>query len=143
MKDGSIFVVIFVLSHTFIKKSIYVNLYPPALLNPEVTLSPATTSVILTLSQPTNSLPANQYTATLTSSTCTNILTRMGTTTTGSVIISDLEAGIQYTVSVTATNTNTGLTSTTTTSVTTKEESMYIPNKVLFYWLKSTWLRVG
>ena len=99
----------------------FVFYYSPDILNPVVIPSSTTTSVILTLSQPTNSLPANQYTATLTSSACTNIPTRMGTTTTGSVIISNLEVGIQYTVSVAATNTATGLTSTTTTSVTTQE----------------------
>ena len=101
----------------------YVFLYPLALLSPSVTVSSTTiTSVTLTLSQPMNSLPANQYTTTLTSSTCTNIPTRMGTVTTSSMMISNLEVGIQYTVLVTAANTATGLTSaTTTTTVTTQE----------------------
>ena len=110
-------------------------LYPPALLNPKVIPSSTTaTSVTLTLSQPTNSLPANQYTATLFSSVCSGILTRMRTTTTGSVMISNLEAGIQYIVSVTATNTNSGLTSTTTTTVLTQETGM---TKLLFSLLQS------
>ena len=105
----------------------FVFLYSTALLNPVVILSSTTTtSVTLTLSQPTNSLPENQYTATLTSSTCSGIPTRIETTTTDSVMISNIEEGIQYTVNVTATNTKTGLTSYATTTVTTQEESMYI-----------------
>ena len=97
--------------------------YPPALLNPGVILSATTaTSVTLTLSQPSSpGLPADQYTATLTSSACTNVPTRMDTTTTGSVMISNIEAGIQYIVRVTASNTVTGSTSVTTTAVTTQE----------------------
>ena len=116
--------IIEVVIHTFIKKN-YV--YPLALLNPGVTPSSTTaSSVTLTLTQPTNSLPADQYTATLTSSACTNVATRMGMTTTGSVVISNLEAGILYTVSVTANNTATGLTSAaTTTDVTTQETGKY------------------
>ena len=105
----------------------YAFLYPPGLRNTVITPSvTAATSVTLILSQHTNGLPANQYTATLTSSTCSNIPTRMGTTTTGSVMISNLEPGIQYTVNVTATNINTRLTSATTTTVTTQESGKCI-----------------
>ena len=101
---------------------LFVSLYPSALRNPIVTISSTNTrSVTLSLSQPTSTtdLPANQYTATLTSSVCPGISTRMETATTGSVVISNLEEGIQYIVTVTATNTATGSTSTTTTTVTT------------------------
>ena len=110
--------------HTFIIKK---NVYPLALLNPGVIPSATTaTAVTLTLSQPTNSLPANQYIATLTSSVCLGISERMETTTTDSVVISNLEAGIRHIVRVTAINTATGLTSATTTTATTQETGQCI-----------------
>ena len=63
----------------------------------------------------------------------------MGTTTNGSLMINDLNVGMEYNVSVTATNTVTGLTSTTTTTVTTQEAGMYIIIKAasIFYLLQS------
>ena len=133
--------IIEVVIHTFIIKN---YIYPLALLNPGVTLSSTTTSVTLTLSQPSSpGLPADQYTATLTSTACTNIPTRMETTTTGSVMISNLEAGIQYIVRVTASNTATGSTSVTTTAVTTQEAGMYIINVGSFLYLLQRYRKVS
>ena len=112
----------------------FVFVYPSALRDPIVTVSSTNTrSIILSLSQPTSTtdLQANEYTAILTSSVCPSISSSIETTTTPSVMISNLEAGIQYTVTVIANHINTGSTSAAMTTVTTQEESTYMPNKVL------------
>ena len=100
------------------------RVYTSDMLSPIVNSSAAnTTSVTLSLSQPTNSLSASQYTATFTSSTCGNTIPmRNGTTTMDSIIFRGLQEGIQYSVRIVATNTDTGLTSAATiTTLTTLE----------------------
>ncbi len=56
------------------------------------------TSATLSFSQPTNSLSVDIYTVILTGTTCNGVPTRSGTTTSNSVTISNLNAGIRYSV---------------------------------------------
>ncbi len=91
-------------------------------LAPVITIDSMTaTSATLSFSQPTNSLSVDIYTVTLTSTTCNGVPTRAGSTTSNSVTIGSLEAGIQYSVSVTGRNTLTELEGTETTTLTTSE----------------------
>ncbi len=78
-------------------------------------------SATLSFSQPTNSLSVDMYTVTLTGTTCNGVSTRTESTTSNSVTIGSLEAGIQYSVSVTGRNTLTELEGTGTTTLTTSE----------------------
>ncbi len=74
-------------------------------LAPVITIdSMSATSATLSFSQPTSSLSVDIYTVTLTSTTCNGVPTRAGSTTSNSVTIGSLEAGIQYSVSVTGRN---------------------------------------
>ncbi len=86
-----------------------------------ISSSVTATSAALSFSQPTNSLSVDMYTVTLTSITCNGVPTRIESTTTGSVTIGNLEAGIQYSVSVTGRNNMTELEGTGTTTLTTSE----------------------
>ncbi len=91
-------------------------------LSPSITISSVTaTSATLSFSQPTNSLSVDMYTVTLTGTTCNGVPTRTGSTTSNSVTISSLEAGIQYSISVTGRNNLTELEGTRTTILTTSE----------------------
>ncbi len=69
-----------------------------------ISSSVASTSATLSFSQPTNSLSVDMYTVTLTGTTCNGVPTRTGSTTSNSVTIGSLKAGIQYSVSVTGRN---------------------------------------
>ncbi len=97
-----------------------------------VTISSITaTSATLSFSQPTNSLSVDMYTVTLTSTTCNRVPTRTGTTTSSSITIGSLEAGIQYSVSVTGRNILADLEGTTTsfqTTAFTSENFLLISN---------------
>ncbi len=90
-------------------------------LAPTISQSVTATSVTLSFSQPTNSLSVDIYTVTLTGTTCNGVPTRTGSTTSSSVTIDSLEAGIQYSVNVTGRNDIYNLTSTRTTILTTSE----------------------
>ncbi len=90
-------------------------------LSPTISSSVTATSATLSFSQPTNSLSVDMYTVTLTSTTCNGVPTRTGSTTSNSVTIGSLEAGIQYSVVVTGRNNIHNLTSTRTTTLTTTE----------------------
>ncbi len=90
-------------------------------LPPVISSSVSATSATLSFSQPTNSLSVDMYTVTLTSTTCNGVPTRTGSTTSNSVTIGSLEAGIQYSVNITGRNNIYNLTSTRTTTLTTTE----------------------
>ncbi len=80
------------------------------------------TSATLSFSQPTNSLSVDMYTVTLSVNTCNGVPTRTGSTTSDSVTIGSLEAGIQYFAIVTARNNNMAeLEDNRTTTLTTTE----------------------
>ena len=69
-----------------------------------ISSSVTATSATLSFSQPTNSLSVDMYTVTLTGSTCNGVPTGTGSTTSNSVTIGSLKAGIRYSVSVTGRN---------------------------------------
>ncbi len=73
-------------------------------MTPIITSSVMSTTVIVSFSQPTNSLPVDMYTVTLTSTICNGVPIRTESTTSNSVTIHSLEAGIQYFVIVTGRN---------------------------------------
>ncbi len=85
--------------------------------------SVTTTTATLSLSPPTNfTVAVTMYRVTLTGTTCNGVPTRTGSTTSNSVTVGSLEAGIQYSVSVTGRNNfPVILTDTGTTNLTTKE----------------------
>ncbi len=84
------------------------------------------TSANLSFSQPTNNLPVDMYTVTLTSTTCNGVPTRTESTTSNSVTIGSLEAGIQYSVVVTGRNNLTQLSGTGISTLTTNETGIHI-----------------
>ncbi len=89
---------------------------------PIITISSATAvSATLLFSQPTSSLPVDMYTVTLTSNTCNGVPSRTESITSNSSTIGSLEAGIQYSVSVTGRNNMHNLMSTGTATLTTDE----------------------
>ncbi len=90
-------------------------------LPPTISSSVTAISATLSFSQPTNSLSVDMYTVTLTGTTCNGVPTRTGSTTSNSVTIGSLEAGIQYSVNVTGRNNLTELEGTGTTTLTTTE----------------------
>ncbi len=91
-------------------------------LSPRITISSVTSQLAaLRFTQPPDSLLVDNYTVTLTGTTCNGVPTRMGSTTSDSVTIGSLEAGIQYTVSVTGRNNSAELEGTGTTILTTNE----------------------
>ncbi len=98
-----------------------INLYYIDVMPPTISSSVTATSATLSFSQPTNSLSVDMYTVTLTSTTCNGVPTRTGSTTSNSVTIGNLEAGIQYTVSITGRNNLAELEGTGTTTLTTIE----------------------
>ena len=94
----------------------YLDVLPPI-----ITSSVTATSATLSFSQPTNSLSVDMYTVTLTGTTCNGVPTRTGSTTSNSVTIGSLEAGIQYSVAAIARNNLAELEGTVTATVTTSE----------------------
>ncbi len=81
-----------------------------------------TTTSTLHLSLPTNfTVTVLMYLVTMFSTTCNGVPSRGVTTTSKSVTVDNLRAGIQYSVSVTGRNNFALLTDTVTTNVTTKE----------------------
>ena len=93
----------------------------PDVLPPKITITILTsTSANLTFLQPPHSLSVDKYTVTLTSTSRSGIPNiRTESTTSNSIIINNLEIGIQYSARVTAMNFIAGLTATTTTILTT------------------------
>ncbi len=88
--------------------------------------------VTLIFYPPTYSLSIDMYTATLTSTVCNGVPTRTGSTTnTYSLTIGSLEAGIQYSVSVTGRNTNLNLAATSIDTLTTSEAGIKV--RIVFY----------
>ena len=109
-------------------------------LSPMITVSSVTaTSATLSFSQPTNSLSVDMYTVTLTGTTCNGVPTRTGSTTSNSITIGSLEAGIQYSVSVTGRNNLAELESTGTTTLNTTETGKtsldYVVFNLLFFFI--------
>ncbi len=90
-------------------------------LPPTISSSVTATSATLSFSQPTNSLSVDMYTVTLAGTTCNGVPTRTESTTSNSVTIGSLEAGIQYSVSITGRNNLAELEGTRTTTLTTTE----------------------
>ena len=88
------------------------------------TTSVSGTSVSLTLSQSSDSLSV--YSVVFTSTACPNIESRSASTTTNSLTVDNLEAGVLYSYNVTATNTVNGLMASTTKNITTMETGMFI-----------------
>ncbi len=86
-----------------------------------ISLSVTSTSATLSFSQPTNSLSVDMYTVILTSTICNGVPTRTGSTTSNSVTIGSLEAGIQYFVIVTGRNNIHNLTGMVVSTLTTSE----------------------
>ncbi len=98
-----------------------------AVFTPVITIDSMTaTSATLSFSQPTSSLSVDIYTVTLTSTTCNGVPTRTGSTTSNSVTIGSLEAGIQYSVSVTGRNNMSESEGSGTTTLTTSETGRVI-----------------
>ena len=94
------------------------DVLPPIIKSSSVTATSAT----LSFSQPTNSLSVDMYTVTLTGTTCNGVPIRTESTTSDSVTIGSLEAGIQYFAIVTARNNNMAeLEDNRTTTLTTTE----------------------
>ncbi len=79
------------------------------------------TSATLSFSQPTNSLSVDMYTVTLTGTTCNGVPTRTGSTTSNSVTIGSLEAGIRYSVAAVGRNNLAELEGTGSAALTTSE----------------------
>ena len=100
---------------------IIISVYYTDVLPPMISSSVTATSATLSFSQPTNSLSVDMYTVTLTSTTCNRVPTRTKSTTSNSVTIGSLEAGIQYSVSVTGRNNLAELEGTGTTNLITDE----------------------
>ncbi len=100
---------------------IIISVYYTDVLPPTISSSVTATSATLSFSQPTNSLSVDIYTVTLTSTTCNGVPTRTGSTTSNSVTIGSLEAGIQYSVSVTGRNNLAESEGTGTATLTTSE----------------------
>ncbi len=94
-----------------------------------VTMSSAT----LSFSQPTNSLPVDIYTVTLTSTTCNGVPSRTESTTSNSLTISSLEAGIQYSVSVTGKHSVLNSVGTGSATLTTNEAGSQIYEREIYF----------
>ncbi len=88
-------------------------------LPPVITSSVTPTSATVSFSQFINTLSVDIYTVTLTGTTCNGVPTRKESTTSNSLTIGSLEAGIQYSVVVTARNNVTQSEGTGTTTLTT------------------------
>ncbi len=86
-----------------------------------ISSSVTATSATLSFSQPTNSLSVDMYTFTLAGTTCNGVPTRTGSTTSNSVTIGNLEAGIQYSVAAVARNNLAELEGTGSATLTTSE----------------------
>ena len=94
------------------------------MLPPTTTTSVSATSVSLTLSQRSGSLSVDMYSVVFTSTACPNIELRSASTTTNSLTVDNLEAGVLYSYTLTGANTVAELTRTTTSTTTTMETSM-------------------
>ncbi len=79
------------------------------------------TSATLSFSQPTNSLSVDMYTVTLTSTTCNGVPMRTGSTTSNSVTIGSLKAGVRYSVAAVGRNNLAELEGTGSAALTTSE----------------------
>ncbi len=86
-----------------------------------ISSSVTATSATLFFSQPANSLSVDMHTVTLNSTTCNGVPIRTESTTSNSVTIHSLEAGIQYSVSVTGRNNIYNLTGMGVSTLTTNE----------------------
>ena len=92
------------------------------MLSPTTTNSSVSgTSVSLTLSQPSGSLSVDMYSVVFTSTACPNIESRSANTTTNSLTVDNLEAGVLYSYTATGANTVAELTGTSTSTTTTME----------------------
>ncbi len=96
------------------------------------------TSATLSFSQPTNSLSVDMYTVTLTGTACNGVPTRTGSTTSNSVTIGNLEAGIRYFVSVTGRNNLAELEGTGTATLTTSESGNKYCKEIELLFMRST-----
>ena len=105
-----------------------INLYYIDVLPPTISSSVTATSATLSFSQPTNSLSVDMFTVTLTSTTCNGVPARTESTTSNSVTIGSLEAGIQYSVVVTGRNNSAELEGNGTTTLTTTETGKHWHN---------------
>ncbi len=94
-----------------------------------MTSSVTATSATLSFSQPTNSLSVDVYTVTLTGTTCNGVPTRTGSTTSNSVTIGNLEAGIRYSVAAVGRNNLAELEGTGSATLTTSEAGNNIQSK--------------
>ncbi len=81
-------------------------------------------STILSVYEPVNASTVT-HTATLTSTAC-DVPTRTGSTTSNLVTIEGLEAGVEYSITVTGTNLMAQLTGTGVITITTKEASKFV-----------------
>ncbi len=90
-------------------------------LPPTISSSVTATSATLSFSQPNNSLSVDMYSVTLNSTTCNGVPTATVSTTSNSVTIIRLEAGVQYSVAVVARNILAELEGTGTATLTTNE----------------------
>ena len=97
--------------------TVFVDVLPPTITNSSV----GNSSVSLTLSQPSGSLSVDMYSVVFTSTACPNIESRSASTTTNSLTVDNLEAGVLYSYTLTGANTVAELTGTTTSTTTTME----------------------
>ncbi len=103
-----------------------------------MTSSVTATSATLSFSQPTNSLSVDMYTVTLTSTTCNGVPMRTGSTTSNSVTIGSLKAGVRYSVAAVGRNNLAELEGTGSATLTTSEAGNHIQsncslNKQIIY----------
>ncbi len=91
-----------------------------------MTSSVTATSATLSFSQPTNSLSVDMYTVTLTGTTCNGVPTRTGSTTSNSITIGSLEAGIRYSATAVGRNNLADLEGTGSATLTTSEAGNHI-----------------
>ncbi len=93
------------------------------------------TSATVSFDQFINTLSVDIYTVTLTSTTCNGVPTRKESTTSNSVTVGSLEAGIQYSVVVTGRNNVTQSEGTGTTTLTTAVTGKHWHNCNKLYWV--------
>ena len=96
------------------------------MLSPTITsILVSNSSVFLTLSQPSGSLSVDMYSVVFTSTACPNIESRSASTTTNSLTVDNLEAGVLYSYTLIGANTVAELTRTTTSTTTTMETGRF------------------
>ena len=97
------------------------------MLSPTITTTSVSgTSVSLTLSQPSGSLSVDMYSAVFTSTACPNIESRSANTTTNSLTVDNLEAGVLYSYTLTGASIVAELTGTTTSTTATMETGRFV-----------------